>query len=101
MSTHYESPQVGGPTVQRVWTTVAAEIDGQPVADARGSVRIQRERAFAYRADAERWLNQHAECGWTPAGINAYATRYHGPTDSRSNAWLAHAYIFAPADVVA
>jgi hypothetical protein len=88
-----DSPTVNGPTVERHWTTLAVEVDGELVPDARGLITCEREAWFAFRADAEAWVVAQRAEGFAPApgsaAICSLATRYFWPTDSPTNAWCA------------
>lgn len=85
MTTTYETPRVGGPAVERVWTLIAAELDAvpQPI----GTRRRELVRWFAFERAAAAWALLHAALGYEIDGPAPLATMYHGPTDSPSNAW--------------
>lgn len=85
MTTTYETPTVGGPAVERVWTLIAAERDGVP--QPAGTRRRELVRWFAFERAAAAWALLHAALGYEISGPTPLATHYHGPTDSPSNAW--------------
>lgn len=90
--TEYVSPTVGGGTVERVWTCIAASTaDGEPLEGAVGRRTLERVAAFAYRHEAETWLAGQVFDGLTAGGIVPLATAYHGLTDSPSNCWSVRA----------
>jgi len=89
----HRTPRVGEPPVTLTWTTIAADEDGVVLTEAIGRRRETREAAFAWRAEADAWAAEQVDAGYTLDGISPYATRYHGDTDSPSNAWLARCYL--------
>lgn len=76
--TTYESPTVDGGHVERVWTTIAAELDGIIAAELIGERRLEREAWFSMRGDADDWLRDQAAAGFTEqSGPTPLATRFH------------------------
>lgn len=87
MNVTYESPKVDGPAVYRRWTLVAADVDGVPTGDI-GSVTQEVERRFSMRDDAQAYADGLRNLAIETSGPTPIACRYHGPTDSPSNAWV-------------
>lgn len=81
-----------GVTTERVWTCIAAEVDGEPVEGAAGQRVLERTTMFAWREDALKWLHEQEQEGFEVGEPVPLATlRYQGETDSPSNAWAARA----------
>lgn len=81
---------------EQTWTVIAADHmddDGNTVIDHDevGTCRLERRGEFAFKVEAEAWIaEQLAEGFELDSGPCPLATfRYHGPTDSDSNAWSA------------
>jgi hypothetical protein len=83
-----EPGTVGGPPLEQTWTTIAAEQDGEVLAEEIGKRKTTLSATFAYREEAEAWISAQAREGWTFAhGPTPTACLYFGPTDSPGNAW--------------
>lgn len=93
MAATYEMPTVGGDAVERVWTIIAAEVDGEPQPREIGRQRREQVRYFAMRRAAAAWALLMATRGYTIDGPSPLAVNYHGETDSPSNAWIVTASI--------
>lgn len=82
-----------GDVDDRMWTCIAAsttdEAGEEQVVPEEVGKRVRRRRAvFAFRDQAEQWLDGQVFVGFTERrGPAPIATRYFGPTDSPSNAW--------------
>lgn len=87
----YEAPTVNGPTVERVWTTIAVEVAGRPVPDEAGGQHLEREAWFAWERDARVWCDVQQMEGFEASYCPLATGRYHGASDSPSNAWSARA----------
>jgi hypothetical protein len=96
----YVGAREGGewPTFREyVGTCIAASTyddDGNEVVDPEpiNKRTLFRDGEFAFKAEAETWIAEQEAAGFEVRGPVPLATwRYHGPTDSVSNAWAAHA----------
>lgn len=90
-ATAHETPSVDAGTVENIWTCIAEEVDGEPVAESVGTRELERSAYFSMKDAAERWLERQASEGFEVRGPTPLATRYYGPTDSPSNAWAVRA----------
>lgn len=89
-----EAPRVSrtelGKVVEEVWTTVAADCDGEVLYDEIGKRTRTRTVMLAWRSEVEEWLAQQVATGWSAVhGPTPCATLYFGDTDSPSNCWSA------------
>lgn len=91
--------EYAGPNVPRVamgevredvWTTIAADIDGAIQEEEIGKKRTRRRVMFAFKDEAEVWLDEHERQGWERTrGPTPCAAAYFGETDSPANCWSA------------
>lgn len=73
---------------EHTWTCIAADVDGELDAKAIGQRQLCRRGVFAFRAEADEWVNEQEAEGFTlHSGPAPLATIYFGPTDSPSNCW--------------
>lgn len=79
---------VMGEVQEDVWTTIAAEIDGEMDHESIGQRQRRRRVKLAFKEQGEHWLGEQEEKGWTRVhGPTPCAATYFGPTDSPSNCW--------------
>lgn len=78
---------IGTVAIER-WTLLAQDIDGAPVTMNVGQLTERRTAHFAWRKEADEWLEEQQEEGFTQASIGGAAMSYFGPTDSDSNCWF-------------
>ncbi len=81
---------VMGDVREDIWTTIAADIDGIPQGAEIGKRRTRRRVMWAFKDEAEAWIDAHERDGWDPVhGPTPCAAAYFGETDSPSNCWSA------------
>lgn len=81
---------VMGDVRESVWTTIAADIDGAPQEEEIGKRRTRRRVMFAFKDEAETWLDEYERQGWERvSGPTPCAAPYFGETDSPANCWSA------------
>jgi hypothetical protein len=73
------------------WRTVAHDVDGVVQAAEVGK-RTERVHAyFAWRAEADEWVDDLRAAGFEDIMIGSAATSYFGPTDAPGNCWFVSA----------
>lgn len=81
---------VMGEPEERIWTTIAADIDGVPQDEEIGKKRTRRRVLWAFKSESEAWLDAHERDGWEIVhGPTPCAAAYFGETDSTGNCWSA------------
>lgn len=78
---------IGTVQIER-WTLLAQDIDGVPQTKDIGQLTERRTAYFAWRKEADAWLEDQQEEGFTRAAFGNAAMAYFGPTDSEGNCWL-------------
>lgn len=79
---------VMGEVREDIWTTIAADIDGVVQPKEIGKRHTRRRVMWAYKDQAETWLDAHESQGWERVhGPTPCAAAYFGETDSPSNCW--------------
>jgi len=81
---------VMGDVSERIWTTIAADVDGVPQGEEIGKRKTTRRVMWAFKDEAEAWIDSYERDGWEIVhGPTPCAAVYFGDTDSPANCWSA------------